>query len=231
MAATVPPRRVLLVDDDPAIVSSLRRALRLEGYEVDSRGHGLEAVEAIRQDPWDLVVLDIGLPGIDGIEVCRRVRAASLPVSILMLTARDEMADRVLGLDTGADDYLVKPFALEELLARVRAILRRRDLGEGPVDHVLAFADLRMVPATREVERGGRRIELTATEFQLLQFFLEHPRQIFSRDILLDRVWGYPGGTETNVVDVYIGYVRSKLGEPRLIQTVRGMGYVLREEG
>lgn len=229
--ATAPARRILLVDDDPSIVSSLRRALRLEGYEVDSRGHGLEAVEALRQEPWDLVILDIGLPGIDGIEVCRRVRAEETPVSILMLTARDEMADRVLGLDSGADDYLVKPFALDELLARVRAILRRKDLGEGPLDHVLTFADLRMVPATREVRRGDQELQLTATEFQLLQFLLEHPRQVFSRDLLLDRVWGYPGGTETNVVDVYIGYVRSKLGEPRLIQTVRGMGYVLREEG
>jgi two-component system response regulator MprA len=224
--------RVLVVDDDRAITASLRRALGVEGYEVSTASNGTEALAALDGPPWDLLVLDIALPDIDGLEICRRVRArGDLP--ILMLTARDETSDRVAGLDSGADDYLVKPFALEELLARSRALLRRQRARAAAEDEILQIADLRMNLSAHAVERAGRRIDLSAKEFDLLRFLLANPRQVFSRDTLLDRVWGRDFGGESNVADVYIGYLRTKLeaaGEPRLIHTVRGVGYVMRDE-
>jgi len=219
-------RRILVVDDDPMVATTVQRVLRPEGYVVDVALGGAEALEQARAHRPDLVVLDLMMPGIDGLEVCRQLRASgSLP--ILMLTARTGTADRVRGLDTGADDYLVKPFAYAELLARVRALLRRAP----PAATVLQFADLRVEIETREVRRGQRLIPLTAREFALLAHFLRHPRQVLTRDQLLGAVWA---GEETddNVVAVYIGYLRTKLdaaGEPRLIQTVRGFGYSLRE--
>ena len=221
--------RILVVEDDSRVAASVRRALVYEGYEVTVAEDGRTALDQARDEEPDLVLLDVMLPGIDGLEVCRRLRAAG-DMPILMLTARDATADRVLGLDSGADDYLPKPFAYEELLARVRALLRRR----APADeHVLRYADLALDPATREVTRAGRAVHLTALEFDLLQFLLKHPRQVLSRAQLLDAVWGYDTENVSNVVDVYIGYLRTKLeeaGEPRLIQTVRGAGYALREE-
>jgi two-component system response regulator MprA len=220
---------VLVVDDDSRIAASLRRALIYEGYEVEVASDGRGALDwALLQAP-DLVVLDVMLPDIDGIEVCRRLRAES-DVPILMLTARDTTADRVNGLDTGADDYLVKPFAHEELLARVRALLRRRP----PVTAtgILRYADVELDAGAHSVRRGSRDIDLTALEFALLQHFLRHPRQVLSRAQLLDAVWGFDSETTSNVVDVYVGYLRARLeaaGEPRLIQTIRGFGYILRE--
>jgi two-component system response regulator MprA len=222
------PAHVLVVDDDEGISASLRRALEYEGLRVSLAKDGYAALDAIRRNPPDLVVLDLMLPGLDGLEVCHRLRAERSGALVLMLTARDAMADRVKGLDAGADDYLVKPFAYEELLARVRALLRRRTI---PADARLAFADLVLDPSAREVHRGGRAIELTAQEFDLLRHFLGHPRQVLSRAQLLDAVWGLPAATASNVVDVYVGYLRTKLeaaGEPRLLHTVRGVGYVLR---
>ena len=219
-------RRILVVDDDPMVATTVQRVLRPEGYVVDVALGGAEALEQARAHRPDLVILDLMMPGIDGLEVCRQLRASgSLP--ILMLTARSGTADRVRGLDTGADDYLVKPFAYAELLARVRALLRRAPAAAT----VLQFADLRVEIETREVRRGQRLIPLTAREFALLAHFLRHPRQVLTRDQLLGAVWA---GEETddNVVAVYIGYLRTKLdaaGEPRLIQTVRGFGYSLRE--
>jgi len=221
--------RVLVVDDDPNIRSMLERGLRYEGFTVDLAPDGETAVDALRRSSPDLVILDILLPGIDGLEVCRRVRALGDDVPILMLTARDEVVDRVVGLETGADDYLVKPFAFEELAARARALLRRRLPAEGAV---LQFGDLRLDPSTREVFRGERVVELTRREFELLETFLRHPRQVLTREQLLARVWGYDFDTDTNAVDVYVGYLRRKLeaaGEPRLLHTVRGVGYALRE--
>jgi two-component system response regulator MprA len=219
---------ILVVDDDARIAASVRRALLYEGYDVDVAHDGRMALDSAFGRAPDLVVLDVMLPDIDGFEVCRRIRADS-DVPILMLTARDATTDRVSGLDTGADDYLVKPFAHEELLARVRALLRRRAPQAG---QVLRFADLVMDVAGHCVERGGREVPLTAQEFALLQQFLRHPRQVLTRAQLLDSVWGFDSETTSNVVDVYVGYVRAKLeehGGPRLIQTVRGVGYVLRE--
>ena len=207
----------------------LERGLRYEGFTVDLAPDGETAVDALRRSSPDLVILDILLPGIDGLEVCRRVRALGDDVPILMLTARDEVVDRVVGLETGADDYLVKPFAFEELAARARALLRRRLPAEGAV---LQFGDLRLDPSTREVFRGERVVELTRREFELLETFLRHPRQVLTREQLLARVWGYDFDTDTNAVDVYVGYLRRKLeaaGEPRLLHTVRGVGYALRE--
>lgn len=219
---------VLVVDDDGRIAASLRRALIYEGYEVDVANDGRGALaKALVRTP-DVVVLDLMLPDIDGMEVCRRLRAEG-DVPILMLTARDGMEDRVRGLDTGADDYLVKPFAYEELLARVRALLRRRTPAAG---RTLNYADVSLNAAAHEVRRGARAIDLTPLEFDLLQHFLRHPRQVLSRDQLLEAVWGFDAESTSNLVDVYIGYLRAKLedgGEPRLIQTVRGVGYVLRE--
>jgi two-component system response regulator MprA len=219
-------RRILVVDDDPMVATTVQRVLRPEGYVVDVALGGAEALQQARAHRPDLVVLDLMMPGVDGLEVCRQLRASgSLP--ILMLTARSGTADRVRGLDTGADDYLVKPFAYAELLARVRALLRRAP----PPATVLQFADLRVEIETREVRRGERLIPLTAREFALLAHFLRHPRQVLTRDQLLGAVWA---GEETddNVVAVYVGYLRSKLdaeGDLRLIQTVRGFGYSLRE--
>jgi two-component system response regulator MprA len=221
--------KVLVVDDDPAVSGALNRALRLEGYEVSLAVDGPQALEEIAVRPPDAVILDIGLPVIDGLEVCRRLRGAGNDTPVLMLTARDAINDRVQGLDAGADDYLVKPFALAELLARLRALLRRRpeDTGE-----VFRFADLSLDPITREAHRGERSFTLTRIEFDLLELLLRHPRQVLTRELILDRVWGYTFDSGTNSLAVYVGYLRRKTesaGEPRLIHTARGVGYVLRE--
>lgn len=230
------PSRILVVDDDPKITSFLRRGLALEGYDVRVANTGAEGLKQVAEDPPELVILDIMMPGIDGLEVCRRIRAAGDPVPILMLTARDTVGDRVRGLDSGADDYLVKPFALEELMARVRALLRRGGIQREPeVVHppVLDYADLTLDTGTREARRGERTIELTAKEYELLAMFMAHPRQVLTRDMLMERVWGFDYSGESNVLEVYVGYLRQKLeagGESRLIQTVRGVGYVLKEQ-
>ena len=222
------PIQILVVDDDDRIRAALRRGLSYEGYRVSEARSGEEALDKARDQIPGLVVLDIMLPGIDGLEVCRRLRAAGDEVAILMLTARDEVSDRVAGLETGADDYLVKPFSFEELLARVHALLRRHG---APSREVLHFADLVVDVDAREVRRGDRIIEFTTTEFNLLLLFVRHPRQVLTRDVILDRVWSYDFGGESNILEVYVRYLRSKLeeaGEPRLIQTVRGIGYVLK---
>jgi two-component system response regulator MprA len=222
--------RILVVDDERAVRDALRRALELQGYEVELAADGAEALAALEANGQpDAVVLDILMPGIDGLEVCRQIRRSGNAVPVLMLTARDAVGDRVEGLDAGADDYLVKPFALEELLARVRALIRR---GTPTVDGVLRFADLELDPNTREVRRGGDQIELTRTEFNLLELFMTNPKQVLTRSIIFERVWGYDFGFASNSLDVYIGYLRRKTEEgkrPRLIQTVRGVGYALRE--
>jgi len=225
------PLRILVVDDEPAVRESLRRALQLEGYGVELAGDGAEALYRLesRELEPDGIVLDVLMPEVDGLEVARRLRRSGSRVPILMLTARDEIADRVAGLDAGADDYLVKPFALEELFARLRAILRRS--ADGAVE-ALRFADLELDPATREVRRGGGSIELTRTEFSLLELFMLNPKQVLTRSVIFERVWGYDFGPGSNSLDVYIGYLRRKTeagGKPRLIQTVRGVGYALRE--
>ena len=220
--------RVLVVDDDASIAAALRRALLYEGYAVTVAADGVAGLQRAQSDAPDLVILDIMLPGIDGLEVCRRIRADD-DVPVLMLTARDATADRVLGLDSGADDYLVKPFAYEELLARVRALLRRKPARSIRQIH---FGDVMMDTGTREVRRGDRPIELTPREFDLLEFFLRNPRQVLTRDRILDIVWGYGFGAASKSVDVYVGYLRAKLENgqsPRLLQTVRGVGYALRE--
>ncbi|TLS51523.1 response regulator transcription factor [Paenibacillus antri] len=225
---------VLVIDDDEKITSMLRRGLAFEGYGVRTARNGAEGLEAIRQEEPDVIVLDIMMPGVDGWEVCRRLREAGSRVPVLMLTAKDEVSDRVRGLDAGADDYLVKPFALEELLARVRALLRRSAVpraDEAALDRRLVFEDLTLDPDTREAVRGGRSIELTAKEYELLHFFLSNPRRVLSRDVLMDKIWGYDYSGESNVLEVYVAMLRNKLeeaGEKRLIQTVRGAGYVLR---
>ena len=223
--------RILVVDDDAAVRESLGRALRLEGYEVELASDGLEALERLlgNGDAPDLVVLDVLMPNVDGLEVCRRLRRTGSRLPVLMLTARDEVTDRVAGLDAGADDYVVKPFALAELLARVRALLRRS--ADEAVD-ILRFGDLELDPSTREVRRDGDSIELTRTEFALLELFLLNPRQVLTRSIIFERVWGYDFGFGSNSLDVYIGYLRRKTeagGKPRLIHTIRGVGYALRE--
>jgi two-component system response regulator MprA len=221
--------RVLIIEDDTNISSFLRRGLLYEGYQVEVASDGETGLVAARDRPPDVVILDLMLPGIDGMEVCRRLRVAS-DVPILILTAKDAVPDRVAGLNAGADDYLVKPFAFDELLARLRAILRRRQ--PPAVQEVLHFADLVMNTATREVRRGQRPIELTAKEFDVLELFMRHPRQVLTRDILYERIWGYDYSGESNIIEVYIRYLRTKLeegGEPRLLHTVRGVGYVLRE--
>ena len=221
---------VAIVDDDPAIRSALGRALRMENYDVELFEDGLSALRAVQLRAPDAIVLDLQLPDIDGLEVCRRIRRGGDATPILMLTARDAVNDRVEGLDVGADDYLVKPFDLAELLARLRALLRRRQASEGD-DTVLRFEDLSLNPGTREVRRGERVIELTKIEFDLLELFLQHPRQVLTRDQILDLVWGYTFDSGTNSLAVYIGYLRRKLeeeNEQRLIQTVRGVGYALR---
>ncbi len=222
--------RVLVVEDEPALSDGLRTALQLEGYVVDVARDGAEALEKLAAQPVDAVVLDILMPRVDGIEVCRRLRAERNPVAVLMLTARAEIDDRVEGLDAGADDYVVKPFALDELFARLRALLRRT--ADTVATETLAFGDLELDVGTREVRRGARAIELTRTEFNLLELFLNNPRQVLTRSVIFERVWGYDFGANSNSLDVYIGYLRRKTeagGEPRLIQTVRGVGYTLRE--
>jgi two-component system, OmpR family, response regulator MprA len=221
--------RILVVDDEPALRSSLERALGLDRHVVELAEDGLEALDRLALAPVDAVVLDVSMPGLDGLEVCRRLRAAGDRTPVLMLTARDAIDDRVEGLDAGADDYLVKPFALRELQARLRALLRRTEEPAGPT---LVYGDLVLDPGAREVRRGERSIELSRTEFSLLQLFLEHPRQVLTRSQLFERVWGYDFGATSNALGVYIGYLRRKTeaaGEPRLLHTVRGIGYVLRE--
>ena len=220
--------RVLVADDDIAVRSSLERALRLEGYDVTLTADGRQTLDAVVTAPPDALVLDVRMPEIDGLEVCRRLRAIADPTPVLMLTAKDSVSDRVEGLDAGADDYLVKPFALPELLARLRALLRRWP-AEGDV---LRFGDMWLDPVAHEARRGKRVLKLTRTEFALLELFLEHPRQVLTRSVIIDRVWGYDGGTGSNSLEVFVGYLRRKTeegNEPRLIQTVRGVGYVLRE--
>jgi two-component system response regulator MprA len=242
--------RILVVDDEPAVRDSLSRSLRFEGYDVSTADDGAAALELVHAREPDAVVLDVMMPRLDGLETCRRLRADGLLLPVLMLTARDSVADRVAGLDAGADDYLVKPFALQELLARLRALLRRSLLA-GPTDPAaehatgaadrlpatgedqLSFADLTLSPATREVRRGARTVRLTRTEFSILEVFLRHPRQVLTRPILFEQVWGYDFGETSNSLHVYLGYLRRKLeadGEPRLLHTVRGVGYVLREQ-
>jgi two-component system response regulator MprA len=221
------PVRLLIVEDEAAVRDALVRALEAEGYELALAEDGVQALAAMAHSPADAIVLDVMLPALDGLEVARRLRIAGNAVPILMLTARGAVGDRVAGLDAGADDYLVKPFALEELLARLRALLRRTgQIGE------LAFADLVLDPGTREVRRGERPVELTVTEFNLLELFMRNPRQVLRRSLIYDRVWGYDFGPDSHALDVYVGYLRRKLetdGEPRVIHTVRGVGYALRE--
>jgi len=226
--------RILVVDDEPAVRDSLERALRMDGYEVELAADGREGLERCRAAPPDAIVLDLLMPEMDGLETCRRLREAGDRTPVLMLTARDGVSDRVAGLDAGADDYLVKPFALEELQARLRALLRRAEPAGDPAvgGAVLRFADLEMDTGSYEVRRGERRVELTRTEFSLLRLLLEHPRQVLTRSLILERVWGYDFGASSNSLEVYVGYLRRKLeaeGEPRLVHTVRGVGYVLRE--
>ena len=221
---------ILIIDDDPRITALLKRALNFEGYSTTLAGDGIEGLSKALEGNHDLVVLDIMMPGMVGWEVCRRLRA-EIDVPILMLTARDEVADRVKGLNMGADDYLVKPFALEEFLARVRAMLRRQKPSKEE-ERRLCFADITLDIGTREVFREGREIRLTAKEFDLLLFFMEHPRQVMTRNLLIERAWGYDYSGESNVLEVYVGMIRQKLeeaGEKRLIHTVRGVGYVLKE--
>jgi two-component system, OmpR family, response regulator MprA len=221
---------ILIVDDDSRVTSALRRTLAYEGYQVSSASDGEGALALARTRFPDLVILDLMLPGINGLEVCRRLRATHDGLAVLMLTARDAVADRVAGLETGADDYLVKPFALEELLARVKALLRRRNPSDFQRE-VMCFADLELDTATRQAQRADRAIELSTTEYELLALFMRNPRVVLTRSLLMDRIWGsdFEGGE--NVLEVYIGHLRTKLeqhGEKRLIQTVRGTGYVLR---
>ena len=220
--------KILVVDDERAVRESLRRALALEGYDVDLAADGEEALESVRRAEPDALILDVLMPGVDGLEVSRRLRRSGSKVPILMLTARDAIENRVEGLDAGADDYVTKPFALEELLARVRALLRRTTGGE----EILRFADIELDPSMRQVTRGGEPVELTRTEFALLELFMLNPRQVLTRSVIFERVWGYDFGYASNSLDVYIGYLRRKTeagGKPRLIQTVRGVGYALRE--
>ena len=222
--------KILVVDDERAVRESLRRALELEGYEIELAADGREALERLEAEAQpDAVILDVLMPGVDGLEVCRRLRRSGSRLPVLMLTARDAVENRVAGLDAGADDYVTKPFALEELLARIRALLRRTTNG---ADEALRFADLELNPGTREVRRGGELIDLTRTEFSLLELFLRNPRQVLTRSIIFERVWGYDFGYGSNSLDVYVGYLRRKTeagGKPRLIHTVRGVGYALRE--
>jgi two-component system response regulator MprA len=235
--------RILVVDDEAAVRDSLSRTLRFQGYDVSVAEDGVVGLDMIRQQEPDAVILDVMMPRLDGLGVCRTLRAEGLLVPVLMLTARDSVGDRVAGLDAGADDYLSKPFALQELLARLRALLRRSLLpaagpqdaapSDGERDEALRFADVTLDPLTREVARGARTIRLTRTEFSILEVFLRHPRQVLTRLVLFEQVWGYDFGETSNSLHVYLGYLRRKLeadGEPRLLHTVRGVGYVLREE-
>jgi len=220
--------RVLVVDDDPGVRSAIARGLRVD-YEVGEATDGADALAQHAAVPADAIVLDLLMPQVGGLEVCRSLRRRSDPVPVLVVTARDAVDDRIEGLDAGADDYLVKPFAIEELRARVRALLRRSGAGDG----TLRFGDLTLDTATREVHRGDRRLQLTRTEFNLLELFMRNPRQVLTRSMIYERVWGYDFGATSNALWVYIGYLRRKLeegGEPRLLHTVRGVGYALREE-
>ena len=231
--------RILVVEDDAAVRDSLARTLRFEGHQVDIAADGVEALEAVRAAEPDAMILDVSMPRLDGLQTCRLLRADGVILPILMLTARDSVGDRVAGLDAGADDYLVKPFALQELLARLRALLRRSVLTTPPgpsepaSDDWLTFADVRLNPTTREVWRGDRALRLTRTEFAILEAFLRHPRQVLTRAALFEQVWGYDFGESSNSIHVYLGYLRRKLeaeGESRLLHTVRGVGFALREE-
>ena len=221
--------RILVIEDEDRIRQFLQRGLTYENYRVDVAGDGPTGLALARENPPDVVILDWMLPGMDGLEVCRRLRAAG-PVPILMLTAKDTVGDRVIGLDAGADDYLVKPFAFDELLARIRALLRRA----APTQpEVLRFADLNLDTGTRQAFRAERAIDLTAKEYELLELFMRHPRQVLTREVIFDRVWGYDFGGESNIIEVYVRYLRQKTeanAESRLVHTVRGVGYVLREE-
>jgi two-component system, OmpR family, response regulator MprA len=222
--------RVLVVEDDPAVAEALRRALRYDGYQVTAVSDGHAALRLLEPRDHDAVVLDLGLPLLDGLEVCRRLRACGDRTPVLVVTARDAVADRVAGLDAGADDYLVKPFALDELLARVRALLRRARSNE---DEVLRYADVVLDIASMEARRGGRWMELTRTEWLLLELLMRNPRRVLTRSVIFERVWGYDFGSTSNALDVYVGYLRRKLeagGEPRIVHTVRGFGYVLRAD-
>jgi two-component system response regulator MprA len=230
--ATIRDMAILVVDDDQAVRDALRRALALQGYDVELAGDGEEALFKLRANPngTDLLVVDVLMPRLDGLELTRRLRSDGNHVPILMLTARDQVADRVEGLEAGADDYLVKPFALEELVARVRALMRR--LGPEDAATTLSFADIQLDTGTREVRRGDEKLSLTRTEFALLELFLRNPRQVLTRSVIFDRVWGYDFGYGSNSLDVYISYLRKKTeagGKSRLIHTVRGVGYALRE--
>ncbi|MGR3935375.1 response regulator transcription factor [Streptomyces sp. BRA346] len=230
------PARILIVDDEPAVLEALQRSLAFEGYATETAVDGLDALEKVGTYDPELIVLDVLMPRMDGLTAARRLRATGVTVPVLMLTARDTVGDRVTGLDAGADDYLVKPFELDELLARIRALLRRSSYAAAagaPVadDDTMSFGDLRMDLTTREVTRGGRRVELTRTEFTLLEMFLAHPRQVLTREQILKAVWGFDFEPSSNSLDVYVMYLRRKTeaaGEPRLVHTVRGVGYVLR---
>jgi two-component system response regulator MprA len=223
--------RILVVDDEPAVQSALSRALSLEHYDVAQAVDGVQALERLGTSPYEAIILDIAMPRMDGLEVCRRLREGGDTTPVLMLTARGEVDDRVAGLDVGADDYLVKPFALRELLARVRALLRRAgEDGEGPAE-TLTFEDLRLDLRAHEAWRGERQLQLTRTEFLLLELFMRHPRQVLSRSVIFEQVWGYDFGSSSNSLGVYMGYLRRKTevgDETRLLHTVRGVGYVLR---
>ncbi|MGH3639706.1 MAG: response regulator transcription factor [Mycobacterium sp.] len=224
--------RILVVDDDRAVRESLRRSLAFNGYSVELAQDGLEALEKIGSDRPDALVLDVMMPRLDGLEVCRQLRSTGDDLPILVLTARDSVSERVAGLDAGADDYLPKPFALEELLARMRALLRRRVLPDDHDSPALTFSDLSLDPVTREVTRGERQISLTRTEFSLLEMLIANPRRVLTRSRILEEVWGFDFPTSGNALEVYVGYLRRKTeaeGEQRLIHTVRGVGYVLRE--
>jgi two-component system response regulator MprA len=222
--------RILVIEDEERIAQFLKRGLIYEGYRVDVAYDGQTGVDIARDQPPDLVILDWMLPGLDGLEVCRRLRAAS-DVLILMLTAKDEVADRIVGLDAGADDYLIKPFDFEELMARIRALFRRAAPSSQP--EVLHFNDLTLDTGTHRAQRGNRFIDLTAKEYELLELFMRNPRHVLTREMIFDRVWGYDFGGESNIIEVYVRYLRQKTeddNQPRLIHTVRGVGYVLRED-
>jgi DNA-binding response OmpR family regulator len=222
-------QHILVIDDDPAVLSLLKRGLHYEGYEVETATSGEIGLTMVREHSPNLIILDVMLPGLDGWEVLRRLRSVDTQFPVLMLTAKDAPSDQVQGLEAGADDYVVKPFTFEVLLARIRVLLRRRQINQPAT---LQFSDLTLDLGSRLVQRGPRKIVLTSVEFKLLQEFMEHPRQVLSKEVLLDRVWGYDFGGNANVVEVYVMQLRQKLetaGEPRLIHTVRGAGYVLRE--
>ncbi|MCM3629213.1 response regulator transcription factor [Paenibacillus glycanilyticus] len=228
-------QHIMVVDDDEKITSLLRRSLAFEGYEVSTASNGMEGLKLLLTADPDMLILDVMMPQVDGWEVCRRVREGGSTVPILMLTAKDDISDRVKGLDAGADDYLIKPFALEELLARVRALLRRKsDKMDESSSNKIVFDDLALDLDSREAIRSGRRIELTAKEYDLLLLFMQNPRRVLTRDAIMEKIWGYDFSGESNVLEVYIAMLRQKLeegGAKRIIQTVRGTGYVLRGEG